>query len=1440
MKKTLFLLSFIIIFLHLNLNSQDCSVCPPGATVTLDGSEYPSNANFSWSCSNGFTSSLQSPTFAPLESCTCNLIVTQGACVVTDELDIEVCNCDLNTPCINMSFNSSTDCVTIVNTGTTNSPVNTDAKQWRHDNNSYSNYTSALCGCSIYEKLEVTPTCTVSNGNFRLGATFSVCPGECFSKSIFTFPFGSNVSSYNECGAQDFYEISPTDLVAKGSEMTAFYQSNTNVGVVTAKVKYTYNGNGANCNNITTQIIQQGKIYKDIWGKRTVTYTDGCPSDICEIELNIPQVPDECLLDAYVATVTSTSCGGNQKGFNASAYNYTNPVTYQWKYNGTTISGATSNLFCLNGQPYGTYCCNITDAAGCSIEVCKVYQLECSLSVSISESGGILTANLTNCVGGSPSYQWSKWNGSTWVNVGTSQTYNTGGTQGEYKCTVTCGSCTSFGIYSYTPPCTADVTLSAYTYYITASVTGCNGLSINYVWQRYNGGAWTTVQTINTTSTTNNYYPTLSDTYRCTITCGACSDQATISWTAPNPCQNFLADISGTPSLCVGTTYNYGYSVAGGTGPYTQVWKINGVQISTNPTISYTPSSSGTYTLSVTVTDANNCTYTDNQVLYVIVCCSMSLTTSPSNLTVCTNENAVFTATPSGGTSPYTYSWTSQISGGSIIAQGSGNPKTFNFSTAGTYNIVCTVTDAGGCQATDNSLLTVNSCTDCNCSATLTLIGGCILQATFTGTACPGFSYQFQYSPTGTGWNIIQNGTCNNNFQYTPTANGYYRLIIYKNGCQSYETPLVSVNCYTPTCTNPPIVTLNGTIQDVCGTNPVTVLGNTFGGSATQVNLTENGNGSVSPSSVTSSPFSFTYNPTSSDINTTVSITATTNNPLGSPCIPDVKIYGINYKSIPIPVITSSNSDLCVGSSRTLLASPGGGSFSVSGGHGTLVGNVLTATSSGAINITYSLTVNGCTGTATQTINAISCPCQGLTMSVTSSFGSVSFGELKYNGISLNNYRIEWRKCSDNTVVFQSGMGTGSGSGIYSHPSSNVPIEGGCYYAYIVTSDQGNGLDCFPDINVSNWSCSNPPSYSYNGPGGSASTRTFLMDINSNTSYIKIGLFADYTVPDLLEVIYNNNVIFASYGDLENEFIPISYISGQTYVKFRITNSDQNSNTIWTLQGVSCCNGLDPCPILSNVPIITSAVLSYSSTCAAIFNFNYNTSWPSHACRDCVNHNDQQAIGGCYYTSYTLNTNCYDDNITVTKPQSGASRRLDFNDLNAYNAVKAGIQAVSGSTDFIIINLRNQSCGNDALLYQVKFFPFHCNITYNDLTKIIDIIPQATNPFANSCTNCTKASYTKYQNMLTDFNTSINSVYLSVQQIFKLQLFYNSVTDKYFNHSITCSPPPCSVNLERKYWLHFRSTACPVESYQLFYDNNNDGTYETLINQASGWSGTCP
>ncbi len=123
--------------------------------------------------------------------------------------------------------------------------------------------------------------------------------------------------------------------------------------------------------------------------------------------------------------------------------------------------------------------------------------------------------------------------------------------------------------------------------------------------------------------------------------------------------------------------------------------------------------------------------------------------------------------------------------------------------------------------------------------------------------------------------------------------------------------PLV-LSAQTKDCPDPPTVNLSGTSGITCGVTPFTVNNNTFGGSATRVTITNNGGGSVTPSSSSSSPFSFTYTPDKKEIGKIITITVTTNNPLGRKCQAAKAIYNITVSSnLTAPVIAKITQPTC-------------------------------------------------------------------------------------------------------------------------------------------------------------------------------------------------------------------------------------------------------------------------------------------------------------------------------------------------------------------------------------------------------------------------------------------------------------------------------------------------------------------------------------------------
>ncbi|MCP4090605.1 MAG: hypothetical protein GY746_12580, partial [Gammaproteobacteria bacterium] len=141
----------------------------------------------------------------------------------------------------------------------------------------------------------------------------------------------------------------------------------------------------------------------------------------------------------------------------------------------------------------------------------------------------------------------------------------------------------------------------------------------------------------------------------------------------------------------------------------------------------------------------------------------------------------------------------------------------------------------------------------------------------------------------------------------------------------------------------PPALSLSANSGSTCVDEAITVSSNTYGGSATQVTITENGAGSVDQSSISTSPFSFTYTPATGDAGNTVTITVTTDNPDGAPCVAAQETYVLTVND---NVVADDPADAEACDSYTLPALTDGDYFTATGGSGTALsaGDDITAT----------------------------------------------------------------------------------------------------------------------------------------------------------------------------------------------------------------------------------------------------------------------------------------------------------------------------------------------------------------------------------------------------------------------------------------------------------------------------------------------------------------
>ena len=245
---------------------------------------------------------------------------------------------------------------------------------------------------------------------------------------------------------------------------------------------------------------------------------------------------------------------------------------------------------------------------------------------------------------------------------------------------------------------------------------------------------------------------------------------------------------------------------------------------------------------------------------------------------------------------PATGAWTLTRNPGAITTVGTGTTHVVTALAAGSYTFF--VTNASGCISPTTAPVVINAqpaspaapVTAVDCS-----LGFNNAKVTVTSPVGAGLLYSLDGGPSQVSpvFNLVVNGS--HNISISNAA-----------GCTTVGGLFV-VSCG---CINPPTVTLSAISGNTCGTAPVTVTGNTFGGTATTVAITHNGTGTIVPSSSLTSPFSFTYTPAAGDGGKTVIITVTTNNPLGSPCANGVAIYTLTVHATPTPPVVGTITNL--------------------------------------------------------------------------------------------------------------------------------------------------------------------------------------------------------------------------------------------------------------------------------------------------------------------------------------------------------------------------------------------------------------------------------------------------------------------------------------------------------------------------------------------------
>ena len=551
--------------------------------------------------------------------------------------------------------------------------------------------TEGVCTSSIANLLIIEPatsvaavpavtatTCGNNNGTAALNATggtggftyqWSPAGSGASSSNLAAGSYTVTVKDANLCTTTKNFNITASTapvpaVVYTRQTVSCFGGSNghatVNVAGGIAPYTYAWSG-GVGSGNVKTNLVA---------GNYSVTVTDaaGCTA-VTSVTINSP-------LQLLVLPVSklNVKCFGQATGSaTVNASGGTGLLAYQW-------SPAGGNASTANNLNAGTYTVTVTDANACTVNLTlNISQPASALqstpaftATSCGNSNGTAAANAS---GGTTPYTYAWSNGSTAASLNSL-------TFGSYTVTVTdgnlCMKTQTVNIAGSSAPVINNPVVQNLN--CAGVPTGSISISAGSGQSPY---SYTWVPAVSTSSSAlslsaGNYKVTVTDNSGCTVSG---------NYAVQSPASLLFANTVVTPVNCFGqNTGSIQTTATGGTGTLNFLWSNGSTTGTVNNLIA------GSY--SVTITDQNGCT--SSQTLNVIQpAAALSAQLNVSN-TTCGLTNGTISPVVTGGTSPYSYIWSTGATTSGINGQ-----------TSGGYTV--TITDAKGCKQTKTTSILPSS-----------------------------------------------------------------------------------------------------------------------------------------------------------------------------------------------------------------------------------------------------------------------------------------------------------------------------------------------------------------------------------------------------------------------------------------------------------------------------------------------------------------------------------------------------------------------------------------------------------------------------------------------------------------------------------------------------------------------------------------------------------
>ena len=929
-----------------------------------------------------------------------------------------------------------------------------------------------------------------------------------------------------------------------------------------------------------------------------VTDANGCTANAQGI-LTQPQAP---LTGSTLAN--TILCFGQLTGnIDASVSGGTVPYTYQWASGQITQD--------ISGQAAGNYTLTVTDNNGCTLQLSQtILQPQAPLTLTETHIDALCVGGQTGSIdltvtGGTSPYTYLWNNGQLNQDV-------TGLLSGGYNCTVTdangCVAAITINILDPSNTIVLSTNVSA-----VSCFNGSNG-AIDLIVTGGNPGytySWSN-QAI-----TQDVFGLPAGNYSVNVLdvlgCGAFT-----TTTVTQPATAILSTQTIQNVLCFGqATGAIDMTIQGGVPPYSYLWS-NGVLLED---LSNIPS--GNYQL--TVTDNVGCVYTVS-VVVTQPQAPLILSEVHTNVSCFGGANGTVNLTVSGGTAPYTYSWSN------------GSPtEDLNGLSAGAFTV--TVTDANGCTTQLSVTITQpsNPLTLSQQTSNVLCNGGATgsIDVTVSG-GTPNYQYTWSNGPLTEDLNNI-------------VAGNYTLNVVDANGCASSITSTVTQ----------PLV-----LQATSSTTPVSC----FGGS--------NGTATANPSGGTA-PYSYLWNNglTTATINALVAGTYSCVVTDANGCTASTSINVI--QPTQLLASTAQTNILCFGNSTgSVTVTPTGGTP----GYSYLWNNnAVNATVSNVPVGTYTVVVtdaNNCTttvsATLTQPATAVSA-----TLAITNNLcfgGSIGAIDATVTG-GVGPYQYIWSNQAQTEDI------NGLIAGIYQLTATDA---NGCPFTISGTVTQPNQIT-IPGTQISNVSCFGFSDGSVNiNPTGGTPAFSFLWSNNQTTEDVNGLIAGNYnliitdanncsnqfsftiTQPTLLVGSYSA-IEPLCYGYSDGQLIgsatggtlPYSF-SWNNGVPTAINANIPTGNYTLTITDANGCETIVPAFLDQPEQIQVSYVVSDTLGCDPLMVQFTNTSDEQFSCL--WNLDDGTVLAGCDIFHLYEEPGCYDVELTVTSAL-GCTNSIQYYDI---------------------------------------------------------------------------------------------------------------------------------------------------------------------------------